>query len=114
MVGWHESLADLESVALLAYDSGDAGDCAFPAAESVEQERYDAAISMFVYVNRERMASNQRVFDLLQFVTDADNQSLFRQLDATPPSAARYEMNANVLGDEAALVDVAISRFLAS
>ena len=106
LVGWHESLADLESVALLAYDSGDAGDCAFPATESVEQERYDAAISMFVYVNRERMALNQRVFDLLQFVTDADNQGRLQLLDATPPSAARYELNANVLGDEAALLDV--------
>jgi len=105
LVRWQESLADLESVALLAYDKGDAGDCALPAAESVEQERYDAAISMFVYVNRERMASNQRVFDMLQFVTDADNQGRLSLLDATPPSAARYEMNARALVDEAALVD---------
>lgn len=106
LVGWHESLADLESVALLTYDSGDLGDCATPSAENVEQARYNLAISMFAYVNRERMASNQRVFDLLQFVTDADNQGQLRLLDATPPSAARYEMNANVLRDEAALVDL--------
>lgn len=106
LVGWHESLADLGSVALLAYDSGDAGDCAFPAAESVEQERYGAAISLFVTVNRERMAANQRVFDLLQSVTDADNQGRLQLLHATPPSAARYEMNANVLRDDAALAGV--------
>ncbi len=107
LVGWHESLLEIDSLALLAFDSGELGECALPSAENVEQEQYSAAISLIVYVNRPRMASNPRVSELLQFVTDQANQALIRLNDATPPSEATYDLNSRVLMNEAAAVDAA-------
>lgn len=105
LVGWQESLAEIDSVALLAFDSGELGECALPSAENVEQEQYSAAISLIVYVNRPRMGSNPRVSELLQFVTDKAHQDLIRLNDATPPSDAAYDLNSRVLMDEAAAAD---------
>ncbi len=102
LVGWQESLAHMDSIALLEYGSGELGECSLPSAENVEQEQYSAALSLYVYVNRARMASNQRVFDLLQFVTDEANQALIRLSDVTPPSEAMYALNDSVLKDQAA------------
>lgn len=102
LMGWHESLAEMDSIALLAYASGDSGECALPSAENVEQERYSAALSMYAYVNRARMAANQRVLSLMQLVVDEDNQDLIRSMDATPPSEAAYDLNDRALKDEAA------------
>lgn len=103
LMGWQESLADMGSVALLAYGSGEAANCALPSAENVEQERYSAAQSLYVYVNRARMMSNQGVLNLLQFVSDRANQDLIRMMDTTPPSEAAYALNNRVLSDEGAV-----------
>ena len=102
LVGWHESLDQMDSIALLEYGSGELGECSLPSAENVEQGQYNAALSMYVYVNRLRMTSNQQVFDLMQFVTDEANQALIRLSDVTPPSEATYDLNDRVLKDEAA------------
>ncbi len=106
LVGWHESLDLMDSIALLEYGSGELGECALPSAENVEQEKYSAALSMYVYVNRLRMASNQQVFDLMQFVTDEANQALIRLSDVTPPSDATYELNVKLLADDASSAGV--------
>ena len=101
LVGWDESLEQIDSVSLLEL-SGESGGCVSPSAESVEQDQYSAALSMYVYVNRARLAANQQTRALMEVIIDEANSDLMRQRGATPPSSATYRINAELLAEASA------------
>lgn len=99
LVGWRESLNQMEAVSLLEFSHGELGECVSPSAESVEQDQYSAALSLYAYVNRARLAANPQTRQLLEIIISDANADLMRQLGATPPTSATYRLNADLLAD---------------
>ena len=98
-VAWQAALEPSEAVRLLQYSAGDAGECVSPSAENVEQDKYSAAMSLYLYVNRARLAENQQIHDLMRTIIDEANAPLIEAMAAAPPTAATYRLNADILAD---------------
>ena len=106
-VPWSNALEDNPAIAVLELDADDSGACVSPSVESVEAERYVAALSIYLIVNRDRLNNNDSLAELLRFVTDSENAPIVLAAGVAPPSKAAYDLNENVLNDEAASSDAA-------
>ena len=99
IVPWSDQLENNESISLLEISSDDFGGCTLPSAEEVENERYEFALSLYVYVNRARLDANEKLAGLMQFIVDQASASVIEAAGATPPSIATYDLNAIILAD---------------
>ncbi len=100
IVPWTTALQDSAAVTLLDFDGDDSGACASPSAVNVEGDSYQAALSMYLIVNRARLDQNDNLADFMRFVTERENTSLILSAGLTPPSEATYELNAKLLTDD--------------
>lgn len=100
IVPWTTTLQDDAAVNVVDFDGDDSGACASPSAANVEADSYQAALSMYLIVNRNRLDNSESLADFMRFFTERDNASLIRSAGLTPPSEATYELNAKLLTDD--------------
>ena len=100
IVPWTTMLQDNAAVTVLDFDGDDSGACASPSVVNVESDSYQAALSMYLIVNRARLDNSENLADFMRFVTDRNNASLIQSAGLTPPSEAAYELNAKMLAGE--------------
>ena len=98
LVPWHDQLEHNESIKLLEI-GGDLGACSLPSAENVESESYPFALSLYVYVNRARLDSNDRLSEFMQYSISEASAAVIEAAGAIPPSSTIYDLNAKVLAD---------------
>lgn len=98
VVPWTNQAGNYESVQLLEI-SGDLGGCSLPSAENVEGEDYPLALSLYVYVNRAALDSNDILSEFMQFSIGEASAGVIEAAGAIPPSGATAELNARVLAD---------------
>ncbi|MCY3833231.1 MAG: substrate-binding domain-containing protein [Chloroflexi bacterium] len=105
---WSEQLDDSASVALLQYGADAGGQCLSPSVANVENGRYDAALSLYLIVNRERLGDSDALAEFMRFIADEANAPLIAAAGAHPPSDAAYAANEAALSaEEAAYGDAA-------
>lgn len=91
-----------DDIRLLGFQDQDALACASPSAERVESNQYAAARSIYVYVNRQQLESNEALSSLLQELIGDSSVDKIVDAGFTPPSAERIAINADVLVDPSA------------
>lgn len=99
-VAWFQELPSDSSISLLNVDADDNGACISPSVENVEGGNYQAALSMYLIVNRARLNQNETLAEFMRFVVDDSNAAAIASAGVTPPSEATYELNEQVLLDE--------------
>lgn len=95
-------LASNEELKLLDFQDDDAANCTEPSAENVESRLYTAAQSIYVYVNRERLDTNDPLLGLVEELIDDSNIDAIVAAGYSAPSSERIELNATVLTDPSA------------
>ena len=98
-VSFSSDLAAAESLALLDLDDGSASGCVSPSAQSVENRQYQAARSLFLYVNRARLEQNPALASLIGFGASEAAADVVAQAGFTPPTSDTYALNASILRD---------------
>ena len=104
LLPWTDDLTGNEQVILLGFRDDDAPDCVQPSAETVEAGDYGAALSLYVYVNRARLSTNDSFSQFLAYILDPSNAADIAAAGFTPPSSATYDLNARILTDQRATV----------
>ena len=99
LIPWTQQLDSEESLKILEAGGRDPGGCSLPSAENVESESYPFALSLYVYVNRARLESNEGLAELMQFSVAEASAAVIEKAGAIPPSSAIYDLNATVLAD---------------
>ncbi len=98
IVSYLPDLATEETISLLEFGPT----CELPAAASIENDSYPAALSFYVYLNRTRLEANAELKRLMQFIFDEANQAQLTEMGITAPTSATYSLNAAVLADATA------------
>ena len=96
-ISFSSDLAAAESLALLDLDDGSG--CVSPSAQSVENRQYQAARSLFLYVNRARLEQNPALASLIGFGASEAAADVVAQAGFTPPTSDTYALNASILRD---------------
>lgn len=105
---WSEPLVDNASVALIQYGADAGGQCLHPSVENVENGRYDAALSLYLIVNRQRLGDSETLAEFMRFITDESAGPLIAAAGAHPASETTFAANAGALSaGEAAFGDAA-------
>lgn len=99
---WSPGGAD-EAVKLLRLRDAGSGQCMSPAVEAVENGQYEAAQSLYVYLNRARLESSEALLRFLEFAVEPANADLVEAAGVTPPSDTIYALNAQLLADSEAM-----------
>ncbi len=99
LVPWTEQLNSDDTLTVLQAGDSEFGGCTPPSAENVESEGYPFALSLYVYVNRARLESNDSLIELMQFSVAEANAVVIEMAGATPPSGTIYELNSTILAD---------------
>ena len=104
LLPWIDDLTGVDSVELLEFREDGGPDCVPPSAETVEDQSYGAVLSLYVYVNRARLSTNESFAQFLADIVDPLNSADIAAAGFTPPSGAAYELNAKVVTDQQATV----------
>ena len=105
-VPWSAQLEGDESIVLLQFGADAGAQCVNPSAENVENSSYEAALSLYLIVNRARPGDNASLADFLRFITDEANSSVIAEAGFIPPSESAYAVNQSLLSaDESAYGD---------
>ena len=99
LVPWNEDLETIDSILILEVGGEDFGPCALPSIENVENGSYQFATSLYIYVNRAGLESNDNLAELMQFIVDEANSPVIEAAGATPPSGVTYALNIKILAD---------------
>ena len=99
LVPWSNELGSKGALKVLEVGDSEFGGCTPPSAENVESEGYAFALSLYVYVNRARLAGNVNLSDMMQFIVSGASSTVIEMAGANPPSGAIYELNAKILAD---------------
>ncbi len=81
----------------LTFSGDSAAECVEPSAETVEANLYNAAQSIYLYVNRSHLESNESLKDFMQAVVDESSSDTINSTGFTPVSAGIYELNQTML-----------------
>ena len=103
VVQWSPEYVDDDAVKLLRLRDASSGECLPPSVEAVENGQYAAAQSLYVYVNRARLDTNDSLLRFLEFVAAPVNFPVVEAASVTPPSLAISEVNAQLLADAEAV-----------
>ena len=96
-ISFSSDLAAAESLVLLDLDDGSG--CVSPSAQSVENRQYQAARSLFLYVNRARLEQSPALASLIGFGASEAAADVVAQAGFTPPTSDTYALNASILRD---------------
>ena len=81
----------------LTFSGDGAAECVEPSAENVEANLYNAAQSIYLYVNRSHLESNESLKEFMQDVVDESSSDTIITTGFTPVSEGIYELNQTML-----------------
>ena len=96
-VPFSSDLTAAESLVLLELDNGSASGCVSPSSQNVENRQYNAAQSLFLYVNRARLEQNPALAALIGFSASEAAADVVAEAGFTPPTSDTYALNAAIL-----------------
>ncbi len=103
VVQWSPEYAVDDAVKQLRLRDASSGECLPPSVEAVENGQYAAAQSLYVYVNRARLDTNDSLLRFLELMIAPSNFPVIEEAGVIPPSLAISELNVELLADAEAV-----------